>query len=77
MSEDTLSFTINGTRSVEVFPGVHGRFASNAGLMPVGGKTVTVITEYGDMLFQELKGSFGSLWISNYDIKHKAVLSAE
>lgn len=77
MEEPVLDFTINGARNMEIRNGLHGLFAEQYKKLLNGGTVHTILTEYGDMLFQQLKTSFGSVNLSMYNMVHEAELSAE
>lgn len=77
MAESALDFKINGNKNMDILPGIHGIFKSTPYQILLGGFIHTVISDYGDMLFQAVPTDFGTLWLSIYHIVHTAALSAE
>jgi AraC-like DNA-binding protein len=77
MAENTLDFQINGNKNMDILSGVHGSFINQKDSLLTGGIIHTVVSDYGDMLFQGIPAHFGSIWLSKYHIVHKAKLSAQ
>jgi AraC-like DNA-binding protein len=77
MSENTLDFKINGNKNMDILPGVHGNFITQKNSLFSGGITFTVLSDYGEMLFQCISARDFSIWLSMYRMKQTACLSAE
>jgi AraC-like DNA-binding protein len=62
---------------MDILAGIHGSFQNEGTSTLSGGLVHTVLSDYGEMLFQGIRCSFGDIWLSHYRIIHEASMSAE